>query len=120
MPLARRRVTRVELEGARELGLGLPPVPVEPELDEGQRGMALGEAFVELERLERGLARLADGRPDGGRAEADRQQRAAIRQPGVGERVRGSSPTARSKSPCASFKAYPVRLFERYRPRRYS
>ena len=65
------------------------PVPVEPELDERQRGMSLGEALVEFERLGGGLACLANRRRDGRRPQADRDQRAAVGQPGVGERVAG-------------------------------
>ena len=40
--------------------LGARPVPIEAELDERQRGVAVGQAVVELERLERRGARLID------------------------------------------------------------
>ena len=87
-----RGMAGVELDGAPELALRLRPVPVQPELYEGQRGVGLGQVRVDLEGPHgrrpgagQGLARRKHGVP--GRAE----QRVAVGQASVRECVRGIS-----------------------------
>ena len=118
MPLARRRMTGVEGECPVELGLGADPVPVEAELDEGQRRMRLGEPFVQLQRLQRGAARLLDQALPTMRAQADGDERAAIRQPRVRQRVLRIFRHGSFEERLRELQRVARPMFKKYRPRR--
>src|SRR5215207_9299061 len=80
----RRWVSRVQLDRATELPLGLGPVPVEHEERPRERCVRLRERVIELDRLASvylgGLEAL-----DHGHAAVVHMQRITVRQPRVGE-----------------------------------
>ena len=101
VPLSRRRVAGIEVERARELGLRAGPVPFEAELDERERRMPVREALVELQCGQGGRAAVRDQAGARRRAQADGDERTAIRQAGVRQRVTWDPPPRHARRACA-------------------
>ena len=58
--MVRRRLIRIELEGAFELSLCVRPIPVGLELQKPQGHVRIRERVVDIERRERGISRFRD------------------------------------------------------------
>ena len=83
--MVRGRIVRLQLDGASELRLRLRPLP-ETAMGQAEGGMCFGERRVNFERLPR--RRFCLGRRfDGGRSAILGDDRVAIRDTGISQRI---------------------------------